>query len=85
MKANYGERMAKIETKLDYLTEKTNDTNSKLDEFINAADNRYATKNELRSMENSLNTNENRVWKIGMEVARIGATVVIIFALMKFV
>lgn len=44
MSKGLGERMVKIETDLEYIKAKQDETNNKLDAFITSADGRYASK-----------------------------------------
>ena len=50
MTPSQGERLIKIETDLSYLKKQADTTVEKLDHFINSADVKYATKEELHNL-----------------------------------
>jgi hypothetical protein len=47
---NMNERMARIETSIEYIKQSLEENTKKLDRFIECADTKYATKNELEEV-----------------------------------
>ncbi len=77
-----GERLAKIETSLDYLKNQADTTVQKLDQFITAADNKYATKEEVALVRQNLDKTETRFWDIVKDWAPIiGVAAIILIQL----
>ena len=42
-----GERLARLETKVEYIVEQVEESNKKIDDFIGSANDKYASKAEL--------------------------------------
>jgi len=55
MKTTAAERMARIETCIEYIKQGIEETNTKLDKFIDCADKKYATREELDSVQQQFN------------------------------
>lgn len=50
----YGERLMRLETKIDNVENKIDKIENKLDDFVKCSDTKYATKKELNDMKVSL-------------------------------
>jgi len=71
MSKTMSDRMAIVETKIDYLTVGQEDIIRKLDTFINTANSKYATKEEMKEVKSKLTTNSSRLWDIAWKVAYV--------------
>lgn len=56
------ERLVKLETEIEYIKNKVNGVDSKLDKFIESADNKYARRTELQSLKEDLKSRTSVNW-----------------------
>lgn len=63
------EKINNIDLKIDKTDIKIDKLDTKVDKFIEKADDTYATKAELKSLEKQVEKNTNKLWSIAKEVA----------------
>lgn len=80
-----GERLMKIETTLDFQTDKIDKLDRKMSDFIDCADKKYATKEELNSIKENIKENKTETKELrrdyvdlAIKLGMIGAAVALL-------
>lgn len=72
------EDIAVLKNDVRTVKDEQRDIKRALEGFIKTADNKYATKSELKDIKNQVSSNTNRIWQLSKEVAQWGTLIALI-------